>query len=154
MSADETEWLEQARRDLEVARHLEASSYYEWAAYAAQQAGEKAVKALRIALGTEISEIKVHDVGKLLGTIPTRGRTRDPLLARAPDLDAHNQQARYPGMRGRGPGAPLKTYTKDEADEVIAIAGAVLAYATQLLTDAGEMWAKRTAANTVDARAT
>ncbi len=136
-----TEWAAQARRDLEVAKHLLHNSYYEWAAYAAQQAAEKAVKALRIALGTDVKEIKVHEMSKLLGTIPSLAPHSDPLLGRAGELDEHNQQSRYPGLRGRGPDAPMNTYTRSDAEDVIGIAEAVVDYADQILRAAVAFWA-------------
>jgi HEPN domain-containing protein len=40
------DWLRQAERDLEHAHHALEDGDYEWAAFAAQQAAEKAVKAL------------------------------------------------------------------------------------------------------------
>ena len=52
------EWMEQALRDLEVAECLRAEGYHEWSVYASQQAAEKAVKAVRIALGSNVDELK------------------------------------------------------------------------------------------------
>ena len=40
------DWLRQAKRDLEHARHALKDEDYEWACFAAQQAAEKGVKAL------------------------------------------------------------------------------------------------------------
>lgn len=40
------DWLDQARRDWEHTRHDAAEGYYEWACFSAQQAAEKALKAL------------------------------------------------------------------------------------------------------------
>ena len=40
------DWLRQAGRDLQVAESSAAAGYHEWAAFAAQQSAEKAVKAL------------------------------------------------------------------------------------------------------------
>lgn len=45
------DWLEQAKRDLEHARKSIGPGDYEWACFAAQQAAEKAVKALHARLG-------------------------------------------------------------------------------------------------------
>jgi len=47
------DWLSQAHRDLEQARDSRASKRHEWACFAAQQAAEKAVKALHFHLGQE-----------------------------------------------------------------------------------------------------
>ena len=40
------DWLRQASRDLQLTREALAGGIFEWAAFAAQQAAEKAVKAL------------------------------------------------------------------------------------------------------------
>jgi hypothetical protein len=45
------DWLAQAVRDLEQARSSRSEERHEWACFAAQQAAEKAVKALHLALG-------------------------------------------------------------------------------------------------------
>ena len=47
------DWLDQARRDLELAQHAELGGFHEWACFAAQQAAEKGLKALIASLGGE-----------------------------------------------------------------------------------------------------
>jgi HEPN domain-containing protein len=47
------DWLAQAERDLAQARESQGSGRHEWACFAAQQAAEKAVKALHLSLGQE-----------------------------------------------------------------------------------------------------
>jgi len=46
MPARYDDWMRQAKRDLEHARHALENAEYEWASFAAQQSAEKAVKAL------------------------------------------------------------------------------------------------------------
>jgi len=49
---EETErWLTQAKRDLKAAKDSARNENYEWACFQAQQAAEKAVKALLYAYG-------------------------------------------------------------------------------------------------------
>ena len=43
----EEDWLRQAKRDLEHARHALGNRDYEWSCFAAQQAAVKAVKAVK-----------------------------------------------------------------------------------------------------------
>lgn len=45
------DWYAQAVHDLEQARNSQAAGRHEWACFAAQQAVEKEVKALHLALG-------------------------------------------------------------------------------------------------------
>ncbi len=47
------DWWEQGMRDLKHARNALLDEDYEWAAFAAQQAAEKALKALILSLGGE-----------------------------------------------------------------------------------------------------
>ena len=44
------DWLSQAQRDLEQAEDSRRAGRHEWACFAAQQAGEKAVNALHLSL--------------------------------------------------------------------------------------------------------
>jgi HEPN domain-containing protein len=53
MSNRASDWFAQAVRDLEQARESEQAERHEWACFAAQQAAEKAVKALHLARGQE-----------------------------------------------------------------------------------------------------
>src|ERR1051325_9434010 len=96
-------WIEQAERDIEAAQCLAGNGFHEWACFAAQQSAEKAVKAVRLALGTSIDAIKKHEVADLLAEIPTLHPRPDLRLAQASLLDLHVQRSRYPGLRGMGP---------------------------------------------------
>ena len=46
------DWLKQAKHDLDHARQSIGLEHFAWACFAAQQAAEKAVKALHLHLGT------------------------------------------------------------------------------------------------------
>ena len=62
-------WLRQAERDLRHARDTFEQGVYEWAAFAAQQAAEKAVKGVYQHLG---AEARGHAVTQLLAAVPVR----------------------------------------------------------------------------------
>ena len=101
------EYSEQARHDLDVALLLQREKRWSWACYLAQQAAEKAVKSVRVGLGTDKDELKKpnfgHD-GRLLDspasttarTVPLRppANHRMPLECAAPC-----------GVQGTGPSA-------------------------------------------------
>jgi len=53
MSNRARDWFNQAVRDLEQAEDSRRSGRHEWACFTAQQAAEKAVKALHLHLGQE-----------------------------------------------------------------------------------------------------
>jgi HEPN domain-containing protein len=133
-------WFDQAERDLEVARHLAMHEYHEWACFVAQQSAEKAVKAVRLLLGTSIDTIKKHEMSELLAEIPALHPRPDPQLKKADILDAHVQGARYPGYRGRGPDAPCKTYQSADSTGAIAIAEAILAFCKPLHAQIQTFW--------------
>ena len=59
--------MKQAVRDLENAKHELAGRYYEWSCFIAQQAAEKAVKAVFQKLGAEAFG---HSVTGLLENLP------------------------------------------------------------------------------------
>lgn len=54
------DWLNQAQRDLEQAEDSRRAGRHEWARFAAQQLGEKAIKALHLHLGQEAVWIYVR----------------------------------------------------------------------------------------------
>jgi HEPN domain-containing protein len=114
------DWLSQARRDLEHARVATREGHHEWAAFAAQQAAEKACKALHLALG---GAAWGHDVTHLLEALPG-GMAGADLLDRAKALDKHYLPARYPS--GFAAGTPHEHYTRREAEQAIADAEAIV----------------------------
>jgi len=133
-------WIDQAERDLEVAHHLAAHAFHEWACFTAQQSAEKAIKAVRLSLGTPIETIKKHEMSELLAQIPALHPRPDPRLTKADLLDAHVQRARYPGYRGQGPDAPSRTYRAVDSAGAIVIAEAVLAFCKPLHAQIQTFW--------------
>lgn len=57
MATREEDWIRQAKRDPEHARHALGDRDYEWSCFAAQQAAEKAVKALYQKLGADARKL-------------------------------------------------------------------------------------------------
>jgi HEPN domain-containing protein len=133
-----SEWLFQAEHDLAVARAMMTQQFFDWAAFAAQQSGEKSVKAVRLALGTPIDSIKVHGVDELLADTGRLHPKPDPILARASELNAHNAGSRYPGVRGAT--APASAYQRQHAEDAIKIAEALLAFCDPLCARIDQFW--------------
>ncbi len=115
------DWLGQARRDVEHARVAVREGHFEWAAFAAQQAAEKACKALHLFLG---GSTWGHDVTQLLTALPSANQAPPELTERAKRLDKHYLPARYPN--GFAAGTPMEHYTRREAEDAIADAEAIL----------------------------
>ena len=61
------DWFNQAVRDLEQAQDSQKAGRHEWACFAAQQAAEKAVKALHLHQGQEAWG---HVIARLLQQLP------------------------------------------------------------------------------------
>jgi HEPN domain-containing protein len=117
------DWLRQARLDLDHARLAAREGHLEWAVFAAQQAAEKACKALHMSLG---SDAWGHDLTGLLHALPAVRRPGDDLIDRAKALDKHYLPSRYPN--GFAQGIPRDHYTPREAEQAIADAEAILEF--------------------------
>lgn len=123
MPARHEDWLKQAERDVEHARHAVEHREFEWACFAAQQAAEKALKALYQAIG---GEGWGHSVTKLLEQLPANHAPDAPLREAGMRLDKLYILTRYPN--GFDVGAPMDYYTEDEAQEAIEDAQAILSF--------------------------
>lgn len=115
------DWLRQAGRDLDQALDSARAGRHEWACFAAQQAAEKAVKALHLHLGQEAWG---HVVRLLLEELPEQVAVPEPLLDRARVLDAHYVPTRY--ANGHPEGAPGDHYGALQSGEAIEHARAIL----------------------------
>jgi HEPN domain-containing protein len=113
--------MRQALRDLAHARDTLEDGVYEWAAFAAQQAAEKAVKALFQALG---GEARGHSVSQLLAALPGAARPSDDAIEEAKELERHYIGPRYPNSYPEG--APGDFYTAAEARRAIAAADRIV----------------------------
>jgi len=117
------DWLRQAEADLQHARNARGTSNHEWACFAAQQAAEKAVKAVVMKLG---GEPWGHSVTVLMGGLAERLDVPDTLVDAAKRLDKHYIPTRYPN--GFDAGAPTDYYTDQEADAAVADAQRILRF--------------------------
>lgn len=85
--------LRQARRDLVHAGHALRDEEYEWACFAAQQAAEKAVKAVFLEIGADAWG---HSVSALLAGLPVEIDVPEDLIETGKELDKHYIPPRYP----------------------------------------------------------
>ena len=108
------DWFRQAEKDLEHARKSEASSDFEWACFAAQQAAEKAVNALYQSV--HIDSVG-HSVSRMMRNLPNDLRPPRDIIERAIDLDKHYIPSRYPNSHPEG--APLDYYTEQDARRAV-----------------------------------
>lgn len=123
------DWWDQALRDLDHVKSARQSRHFEWAAFAAHQAAEKAIKALIFQLG---GEPWGHSVAGLLESLPSDRRPEPEVEEAASRLDKHYLPARYPN--GLPEGFPAERYTESEAQEATAHAQTVLDFCRRHLS--------------------
>lgn len=125
MANRDMDWLRQSEADLEHAEASVREGDYEWSCFAAQQAAEKALKALYYTLH---GDPWGHSLLALIRGLPeavAAGLPEElPDSARA--LDKHYIQTRYPN--GFDSGAPTDYYTKKDAEESVAHAKSILEF--------------------------
>jgi HEPN domain-containing protein len=115
------DWFNQATRDLEQAEDSRRAGRHEWACFAAQQAAEKAVKALHLHLGQEAWG---HVVARLLQELPHTIHVPGELVEKGRVLDSFYIPPRYPNSHPEG--APFEHYGPLQSEEAIRYAHEIL----------------------------
>jgi HEPN domain-containing protein len=119
------DWLARARGDLALARvPLPEGALYEDLCYHAQQAAEKAIKAVYRA--SNLAFRYTHDLAQLLGGLMSYGVAVPLEIRQAADLTVFAWQARYPGS-----GEPV---AEPEYRQAVALAEQVVRWAESLVT--------------------
>lgn len=117
------DWLNQATRDLEQAEDSRRAGRHEWACFAAQQAAEKAVKALHLHVGQEAWG---HVVARLLQELPDTIRVPGELVEKGRVLDSFYIPPRYPNSHPEG--APFEHYGPLQGEEAVRYAHEILEF--------------------------
>jgi HEPN domain-containing protein len=115
-------------RDFTHAEHALADHDCEWAAFAAQQSAEKALKALIMSIG---GEPWGHSVTSLAEALPQNLQIAVETMEAANRLDKHYIPARYPN--GFPDGYPGKLYTRGEAEGAIQDARKIIEFSRRHL---------------------
>jgi HEPN domain-containing protein len=118
-----SDWFRQAVRDLEQAEDSRRNGRHEWACFAAQQAAEKAVKALHLALGQEAWG---HVVAKLLQELPEDTGVPASLIDKGRFLDNCYIPTRYPNSHPQG--APFEHYGALQSEVMIRYAREIIEF--------------------------
>ncbi len=120
---DPREWLNRARSNLMVAEAEGPGIYPEDLCFNAQQAAEKAIKALLIHHNVEFPY--VHDLAELLTSLEKAGHEIPEAIRQAERLTRFAVFTRYPGL------APPTSC--EEYQEALALAEAVVCWAEERL---------------------
>lgn len=123
------DWLDQALGDLEHARSDLERRYYDWACFSAQQAAEKAVKAVFQKVGAEAWG---HSVADLLDELSRLHPVSEELREAALELDKAYIPTRYPNAHPSG--APRHRYTRTEAERLVTYADRIVRFCQGLLS--------------------
>jgi len=123
------DWFEQALRDLEQAESSRRDGRHEWACFAAQQAAEKAVKAVHLSLGQDAWG---HVVARLLNELPVA--VPDDLIDKAKVLDGFFIPTRYANSHAEGP--PFEHFGSLHSDEALRYAGEIIEFARPFVAEA------------------
>ena len=117
------DWFRQSEADLRHARNALADGDFEWSCFAAQQAAEKAMKAVFLKSGMDAWG---HTLTALIGHMPQKEKVSDSMVTCAKILDKHYIPTRYPN--GFDSGAPTDFYTEEEAQKAIQCAEAIIEF--------------------------
>ena len=117
------DWLKQAKRDLEQAQDSQNSDRHEWACFAAQQAAEKAVKALHLSLKQEAWG---QVISQLMTELPASVNVPKEFIEKGRVLDNFYIPTRY--ANGHPSGAPFEHYGPLQSGEAIQYAGEILEF--------------------------
>jgi HEPN domain-containing protein len=127
-AAQAAEWFRHAKNDLVAARALlSADVFPETVAFHAQQAAEKALKAVLLAWSSSPSAAfpYTHDLAGLVSLCGERGLGVPDEVADSVVLTEYAVATRYPG--------PWEELSGDEAEGSIGLAEAVVAWAAEKL---------------------
>lgn len=117
------DWFRQAYKDLEQARDSQHDNHHEWACFVAQQAAEKAVKALHLHSGQEAWG---HVISKLLRELPQAITVPDELIEKARVLDGYYISPRYPNAYAEG--SPFEHYGILQSEQAIRYASEIIEF--------------------------
>ena len=115
-------WLAAAHEDLAFARHAAAGGFFAPACFHAQQAAEKAVKAVHYGYGSRA--VIGHNVRALIAQLEPAVEALDGQIDGARELDLFYVPTRYPN--GLDEGTPGDAFSADQAARALKLASAIV----------------------------
>ena len=122
------DWIKQAERDLKVAEELIKVESCEWSCFIAQQAAEKAVKAVFQRLNAAAWG---HSIFELLRILSKKVALDEELLNCARSLDKYYVPTRYPN--GFESGSPYEYFTRSDAEDAIVCGRRIIEFCKGIL---------------------
>jgi len=122
---DPEEWLNRAKSNLIRARQNHPDVYLEDLCFDAQQAAEKAIKAILIHLNVDFPY--THDLMTLLTRVAEAGKSVPDEIKEAAMLTDYAAESRYP--------SPAESVTNEEYEEAVATAKRVVNWASNILEE-------------------
>jgi len=126
--AEARRWLKAAKDDLACARHLAGAGFHAPACFHAQQAAEKAIKAVHYRKGARV--VIGHSVRALVESLDPREPVLDALLDAARDLDLLYLPTRYPN--GLETGTPAEAFSQRQSEAALGLADRIVRAAAPL----------------------
>ena len=117
------DWLRQADRDFDHAMDSRSAEQHEWACFAAQQAAEKAVKALHLHAG---QKARGPVIAQLLEELPETVDVPGLLIEKGRVLDNFYIPTRYPNLHSAG--APFEHYGPLQSEVAIRHAREIIEF--------------------------
>ena len=118
---DPREWMNHARSDLALAKNRIPDTHLEHFCFHAQQAAEKAIKAVMIKRGIEFPY--THDLARLLTLLDESGESIPHAVRYAEELTHYAASTRYPTFDG--------TVSEKDYQEAVEAAEAVVQWAEE-----------------------
>lgn len=131
--AEADRWLTAAGEDLAYARHAASGGHHAPACFYAQQAAEKAVKAVHYGRGARA--VLGHNVRALVEGLEPRELRLDALLDAARELDLLYVPTRYPN--GLDAGTPAQAFSGAHSKRALELAERMLRAAQDALNSPG-----------------
>jgi len=122
------DWMNQAERDLKVAEELMKDESFEWSCFVAQQATEKAVKAVFQKLNAVAWGHSIFDLMRILSM---RVVVNERLLDCARSLDKYYVPTRYPNSFESG--SPYEYFTRRDAEDAIVCSRRIIEFCKGIL---------------------
>ncbi len=117
-------WYREARADLEVVKTLRSAGHYAAACFHAQQAAEKAIKAVLFSQGRRV--VLGHSIRELVSQSKKYEPGMQKIIDQAALLDQFYIPTRYPNGLPL-PAIPSETYTDSQAEQALIAAVEVVA---------------------------